>query len=153
MDSVDRRNFIALASITPLAAAASLRFFSETDARWVETIMAHIIPADDAPGAREAGCLYYLDRQLGEALHRFGAAYRSGLARFQQRHPDFLNQSAEAQLATLRSLERDSFFEMLIDHTMQGFYGSPVHGGNRDGASWQMLGIAAHMGEGHWHGA
>jgi gluconate 2-dehydrogenase gamma chain len=53
----------------------------------------------------------------------------------------------------LRSLERDSFFEMLIDHTMQGFYGSPAHGGNRDGASWKMLGISGYMGEGHWHGA
>jgi len=25
---------------------------------------------------------------------------------------------------------------------MEGFYGSPRHGGNRDAVSWQMLGLA-----------
>jgi hypothetical protein len=39
---------------------------------------------------------------------------------------------------------------MVIDHTMQGFYGSPEHGGNRDEASWKMLGIVDVM-EGHKH--
>jgi hypothetical protein len=33
---------------------------------------------------------------------------------------------------------------------MQGFYGSPTHGGNRDEASWKMLGIQEIMG-GHQH--
>ena len=27
-------------------------------------------------------------------------------------------------------------------HTMEGYYGSPRHGGNRDAASWHMLGLA-----------
>jgi gluconate 2-dehydrogenase gamma chain len=31
------------------------------------------------------------------------------------------------------------FFGYLVDHTMQGFYGDPRHGGNRDGVSWKML--------------
>jgi len=33
------------------------------------------------------------------------------------------------------------FFGLLVDHTMQGFYGDPRHGGNRDAASWKMLGV------------
>jgi len=33
------------------------------------------------------------------------------------------------------------FFGMLRDHTMQGFYGSPRHGGNKNYASYKMLGI------------
>jgi gluconate 2-dehydrogenase gamma chain len=32
------------------------------------------------------------------------------------------------------------FFAQLVDQTMQGFYGDPRHGGNREGASWKMLG-------------
>jgi gluconate 2-dehydrogenase gamma chain len=59
-------------------------------------------------------------------------------------------------MAFLRQIEHDtssplaSFFAMVIDHTMQGFYGSPEHGGNRDEASWKMLGIVDVM-EGHKH--
>lgn len=33
------------------------------------------------------------------------------------------------------------FFSLLVDQTMQGFYGDPRHGGNRDGTSWKMLGV------------
>jgi hypothetical protein len=39
---------------------------------------------------------------------------------------------------------------MVADHAMQGFYGSPAHGGNLDAASWKMLGIEDVM-EGHRH--
>jgi gluconate 2-dehydrogenase gamma chain len=28
---------------------------------------------------------------------------------------------------------------MLVSHTMEGFYGDPRHGGNRDRVSWKML--------------
>ena len=34
------------------------------------------------------------------------------------------------------------FFDLVVAHTMQGFYGDPRHGGNRDAASWTMLGLA-----------
>ena len=30
---------------------------------------------------------------------------------------------------------------MIRDHTMQGFYGSPRHGGNKGYASYKMLGL------------
>jgi hypothetical protein len=32
-----------------------------------------------------------------------------------------------------------TFFEMVRDHSLQGFYGSPRHGGNRDYVSYRML--------------
>jgi gluconate 2-dehydrogenase gamma chain len=32
-----------------------------------------------------------------------------------------------------------AFFRLLVDHTMQGFYGSPRHGGNRDYVSYRIL--------------
>jgi gluconate 2-dehydrogenase gamma chain len=31
------------------------------------------------------------------------------------------------------------FFNILLARTMQGFYGSPRHGGNKDYASYRML--------------
>jgi gluconate 2-dehydrogenase gamma chain len=33
------------------------------------------------------------------------------------------------------------FFELIRDHTMQGFYGSPRHGGNRSFVSFRMIGM------------
>lgn len=154
MQRIARRNFVALAAIAPAAAgAAELRFFSAVDAKWIDALMAQIIPTDDSPGAREAGCLNYLDRQLTEALARFSAAYRSGLQEFQTTHPKFLDLDAAAQVAAMQAIERTPFFGMLVDHTMQGFYGSPEHGGNKGEVSWKMMGIEKHMGGGHWHGA
>jgi gluconate 2-dehydrogenase gamma chain len=32
-----------------------------------------------------------------------------------------------------------SFFDLVVSHTMQGFYGDPRHGGNRERVSWRML--------------
>jgi len=52
--------------------------------------------------------------------------------------------TAEQQVATVRMLEKEQrrFFELLRNHTMEGYYGSPRHGGNRDAVSWRMLGLA-----------
>ncbi len=152
MNQIGRRDFVALVAIAP-AAAAELRFFSAEEAKWLDALMALIIPTDEFPGAREAGCLEYLDLQLREGLQRFGPSYRQGLQEFQRSQPGFLELTPEEQNAVLTKLEGSSFFEMVVDHTMQGFYGSPVHGGNRDEASWKMMGIEKFMGGGHWHGA
>ena len=152
MSNVGRRDFVALAAIATTPAQGA-EFFSASEAKWIKALMARIIPADDAPGANEANSIGYLEKQLKGALSRFAGAYRTGIASFEKAHPDFLSLDAEAQDRLLVALERDPFFEMLIDHTMQAFYGSPEHGGNRDEASWKMMSIEKYMGGGHWHGA
>ena len=50
---------------------------------------------------------------------------------------------AAEQLAVVVDLEREhhSFFELVRNHTLEGYYGSPRHGGNRDETSWKMLGL------------
>ncbi len=141
-----------MAAVAP-GLAAEMKFFSPEEAKWIAAIMNQIVPADDRPGAVEAGCLHYLDRQLGSALKRFVIPYRSGLKAFQLKEPKFLEMSSSQQIEALQKMDREPFFEMLVDHTMQGFYGSPEHGGNRDEASWKMMGIEKYMGGGHWHGA
>ncbi len=35
------------------------------------------------------------------------------------------------------------FFDLILSHAMQGYYGDPRHGGNREAAGWRMLGIPA----------
>jgi gluconate 2-dehydrogenase gamma chain len=51
--------------------------------------------------------------------------------------------SPAQQLEIAKSLEQQNpaFFRLLRQHTMQGYYGSPRHGGNKDAVSYRMLGL------------
>jgi gluconate 2-dehydrogenase gamma chain len=145
---INRRIFLAAGFSIPLYAAEPLQTFSAEEARIVEVLCDQIIPADDAPGAKAAGVLYYIDRQLAGPLKRFAPRYHSGLPAF----AGLTELPFDRQTAFLRDIHGESaaFFNLVVDHTMQGFYGSPSHGGNRDEASWKMLGIVDMMG-GHSH--
>lgn len=136
------------------------RFFSPAEATLLIAICEQIIPRDDAPGATDAGVIHYIDRQLSRAFADHQAAYRSGLAAFgktclQVYKTPFEQLSFTQQTEAVRLIEAEQaprelwgeqsqqgFFSMVIDHTRQGFYGSPRHGGNRDYTSYRMLGLA-----------
>jgi gluconate 2-dehydrogenase gamma chain len=156
---VNRREFLVLA--VPLYAAGPLQTFSREEARLVEALCDQVIPADDAPGAKQAGVLYYIDRQLAGPLRRFQGSYHDGLSKLRnacrsRTGREFTDLPFPDQTKFLEDVEAgraeqlDSFFRLVIDHTMQGFYGSPAHGGNRNEVSWEMLGIRDVM-EGHSH--
>jgi gluconate 2-dehydrogenase gamma chain len=51
--------------------------------------------------------------------------------------------SLEQQWVVAVALEKKApgFFELVRRHTLQSYYGSPRHGGNRDAVSWRMLGL------------
>lgn len=38
-----------------------------------------------------------------------------------------------------KQISAKSFFHHVVEHAMQGFYGDPRHGGNRERVSWKML--------------
>ena len=155
---LDRRLFTFAALSAPLYAGPWVLFTVE-EAGLIEALLAQIVPADDSPGAREAGVAFYIDKQLAGPLKRFAPTYREAIPRFRQAcreamGREFTELPFAEQTAFLKQVEAGhppglaSFFAMLVDHTMQGFYGSPEHGGNRDEASWKMLGITDVM-EGH----
>ncbi len=118
-----------------------------------------IIPPDEDPGAAWAGVVNYIDRQLCGALKHLRDTYRDGVSAVEQTSQslygaNFASLAAERQIELLRRMEQgdvprqpwtklpsQDFFALVLDHTMQGFYGDPRHGGNRDAASWKMLGI------------
>lgn len=56
---------------------------------------------------------------------------------------DLADARPDQQFAVVSTLEHeaDSFFELVRTHTLEGYYGSPRHGGNRDAVSWRMLGL------------
>lgn len=145
-----RRTFLSAPAL--LAADSAWITLTPSEAQWLDALCEQIIPADHDPGARDAGVVHYIDRQLAGPLKRFRAAYRDGLAELQRARPDFLTLSFDEQTAYLKTIETSPFFLMVVDHTMQGFYGDPKHGGNRGRASWKMLKIDRYMDHGPWQG-
>ncbi len=135
------------------------RFFTEAEAATLSAICEQIIPSDQDPGAIAAGVPNFIDRQLTLAYKRHQQAYRTGLAGTQETSQAMFGSGFETlnwdnQTAVLKALEAGKavgrtwesqssrvFFQLVRDHTMQGFYGSPRHGGNRDYVSYKMLGI------------
>src|SRR4030042_4936698 len=132
-------------------------FFTDEEPSLAGSIFACLIPADDFPGAKEAGVIHFLDRQLIGYHRRHQNIYRTSLANtrescIQQYGMSFNDLAEEKKNLFLRSLEDNTapgeiwknqvsseFFNLILDHTMQGFYGSPRHGGNKDYASYRML--------------
>ncbi len=107
-----------------------------------------IIPADRDPGAKEAGVVNYIDLQLTKAFRKHRTAYRKGIAGINaaglaRSGKPFVELTSAEQIDVLRAVEKKdkAFFELLLNHTRQGFYGDPRHGGNRDRVAWKMLGL------------
>jgi gluconate 2-dehydrogenase gamma chain len=164
---LSRRKFIKLAvSVAASGSAISCagiispwRFLSIEEAKTIEAICEHIVPADQDPGATQAGVVFFFDRQLVGYLKRWQATYREGIAGVDQTslalfRKKFVDLPSKQQAEVLTALEKNEapgeiwkhrsareFFDLVVSHTMQGFYGDPRHGGNRDRVSWKMLGL------------
>jgi gluconate 2-dehydrogenase gamma chain len=155
--TVERRDFL----IGTAAAGAGLlsgcraggdggwEFLSEEDAQSLKVLCDQIVPADDFPSASEAGVLEFIDRQLVRALRRYRSAYRDGLERANSLSRrrfgrELAGLGPADQLEAVKMIENEDrdFFELVRSHTLDGYYGSPRHGGNRDAISWRMLGLA-----------
>ena len=169
MDSIaklDRRAFLQAAATAGVAAGVTVgcsrnrspwRFFRIDEARALAAMVDQIIPPDQDPGASWAGVVNYIDRQLCGPYEDLQARYRLGLAGVDQTSRAlhgklFADLDSTQQIDLLHQLEdgkapgtiwtqmsSSDFFSMVLDHTMQGFYGDPRHGGNREGVSWKML--------------
>jgi gluconate 2-dehydrogenase gamma chain len=129
-------------------AAGPWRFFTSTEARTVDAVCEVLIPADRDPGAKAAGVVNYIDIQLTKAFRRYRQTYRKGLAEVDSTSrakfdKPFVDLPAGQQTQVLQTVEQNArpFFELILAHTRQGFYGDPRHGGNRNRASWKMVGL------------
>jgi gluconate 2-dehydrogenase gamma chain len=138
-----------------------LRFFDRKAALLVAAATARIFSSDETgPGASEAGVVLYIDRQLagpyGRDRYRYtqppfeegvpeqgyqGKAtprelYRGGLLLLE----NFDRLTAASQDARLREIEATPFFRLLRQHTVEGMFCDPMHGGNADMIGWQLIG-------------
>jgi gluconate 2-dehydrogenase gamma chain len=124
-------------------------FLNDAQARTLATISDQIIPADEFPSASQAGVLTYIDRQLARHYRRHRDTYRGGLAQAHAmsnerygRDPAALALPQQAELVSAIEQHNRKFFELVRSHTLEGYYGAPRHGGNRDSVSWRMLDLA-----------
>jgi len=162
-----RRKFLQVAATAAASGAAvscggrksPWRFFTIAEAGTLTAMCERIIPTDQDPGAAWAGAVNFIDRHLVGHYKRFQETYRQGLAGVEQTSQAlfgrrFLDLGAEQQTEILRVLEGDQaprgiwrqvpakqFFDLVVAHTMQGYYGDPRHGGNRDAVSWKVIGV------------
>lgn len=135
------------------------RFFTEKESKTVIAFAEQIIPADHDPGATNANVINFIDKQLVSYYLRFQEDYRKGIQAIenscQQMHQKaFYELEWETQTGFMETMEigklpeefwteinQQQFFSMLLDHSMQGFYGSPRHGGNKNYVSYKMMKI------------
>lgn len=117
-----------------------LEFFSEAQAAEIEAITAQIIPSDDTPGAREARCVYFIDRALNTFARKSQPVYLQGLRDLEAKAGKFSALSSEQQIKVLTEMEQTPFFKLVRMHTVIGFLARPVHGGNYEEIGWNLIG-------------
>lgn len=160
-----RRRFIHVSSLAVASApvwfgcarlqpATSL---SPNEVAVVAAVADQIIPPDGDPGGKDADVPQFIERQLRGPYRRFLISYREGLRKLEETSVrlagrSFVDLPFERQTGVLVAVEANrvpagiwragearEFFQLITDHCLQGFYGSPRHGGNRDAVSWRML--------------
>jgi gluconate 2-dehydrogenase gamma chain len=139
------------------ARTAPLETLTAAEAETLDAVVARLIPTDaNGPGAREAGAVQYIDRALAGALSATRDAYRSGLASLdayarQAKGNRFAQLSEADQDELLSALERNAvssfgppgaaaYFNLVLNHTLQGTFGDPYYGGNRNFVGWDLVG-------------
>ena len=152
-----RRQFVAASALGGAALAIGCRsrktgsweFLSDEQARTLGAVCDQIIPADEFPSATQAGTLNYIDRQLIRHYRHHQDIYKRGLEEVETlsrgrfgKGLDAISSAQQFEIVNDLSQKERRFFELVRNHTFEGYYGSPRHGGNRDAVSWRMLGLA-----------
>lgn len=147
------------------------RFFTDDEASLVDALVEQIIPTDEWLGAKDAHVTNFIDKQLMGPYVELQEKYRRGLKLIKQScnvlfndmfenlqwniQTEFLTNMQYGKLSELISEKSNGankqlweagfdmeFFNLIRSHTMQGYYGSPRHGGNYRFVSYKMIGFA-----------
>jgi gluconate 2-dehydrogenase gamma chain len=159
---ISRRAVIASAAIVPVAAITAVAQtaapapspLSDAQLRLLAAFVDRIIPKDElGPSASECDVPIYINRSLGDYLAGEKTAFIEGLeatdafARRSQTRP-FIELTPEKQDAVLTAMESGSaegfpnargFFNRARRLTMEGMFGDPYYGGNKNFAGWDLI--------------
>jgi len=159
--SFSRRTLIAGAALVPVAALKSSgqnkpseHALTPGQLRTLEAFMDRLIPRDEnGPGAVDAGAQNYIDRQLAGYLKGEKETFIAGLEAVDA----YARRTHGAALADLSAEKRDelltaidtnraeglptgrAFFSRARRLTLEGMFGDPYYGGNRNFAGWDLI--------------
>jgi gluconate 2-dehydrogenase gamma chain len=144
--------------------ATGMKILTARQVATLEAVAEQIIPRDSDPGAKEAGAVNYIDGVLAGYQSERQPLYAAGIEGIDETSQlifgrNFVDLEFNQQTRVLKSLEDGSaqgeiwksvssqeFFALVWNHVLEGFYGPPSHGGNKDYASWKMVGFPEHSG-------
>lgn len=133
------------------------RVFTDAEADCLIALCEQIIPADQDPGATDAHVINYIDKQTFLRFPDDLPIYQQGITSLQQvcdvRYGKRFEQlEIPVQIEVMQAMEHNklpenhwsdvgqsTFFNLVLRRTMQGFYGSPRHGGNKNYVSYRMM--------------
>jgi len=118
-------------------------------------IAERIFPATDTPGAVDAGAVEYIEIALAGAYASLRARYRRALREIdlharQTSGRAFRELDGAGQDRILTDLEAGAlsavkngadFFRLVRQHVLEGIFGDPQYGGNRDLVGWRIVGF------------
>ncbi len=135
--------------------------FSPSEKACLIAFCEQIIPADEKyGGATDARVINFISNWVTDYFPEREPFYHKAIACMQKscnrmHKKDFQDLAFAEQTEFLKNMEvgkldvsdwqdvsQQNFFNEILTRTMQGFYGSPRHGGNKDYMSWQMLGLS-----------
>ena len=138
-------------------AKKAYRILSEEEASCLIALCEQIIPADEDPGATDAGVINFIDKQVSLRFPEEKDFIKKGVDALQAscrslygkkfEELDFNTQTSVATIMDNNKLpdefwgevKQKAFFSRIVLRTMQGFYGMPRHGGNKNYVSYRML--------------
>lgn len=125
----------------------------------LQAVVDRLMPADDEPGALEAGAADYIANEWRSyyfaesreaavgGLDAIDDLARRELGRpFAEASPearDELLRSFQTGQQTIRGVNGQRMVEFFLSMTLEGFLGHPVYGGNRDEMGWRVFGVHA----------
>lgn len=154
--SITRRTVLASATLIPLAAIATAQSPAKAaltpDQRQIlDAFIDRLIPKDElGPGAVECGVGDYIDRCLADYLAAEKPLFVEGLTNldvFSLRTQGiaFATLTADKRNAVLTDIDNNQapnlrgFFNRVRRLTLEGMFGDPVYGGNKNFAGWDLI--------------
>ncbi len=166
---INRRKFILLSAVGAGAAFFPACYHSPSnfyykvlnpsEVKLLDAIADQIIPPDDFAGGKEAGVTSYIDQQLAGFFSDQLEMYKVCLPALNSScskayGKDFIALPFEKQFEFLKDTQEgkynndnwgghkaSDFFNTVRRHCLQGYYGSPRHGGNKDYVSYRLIGL------------
>ena len=137
--------FVPLAALTLSAQQTPHRVLTPSQMKTLVAFIDRLIPSDElGPGAVEAGAQIYIDRALAGFNLSEKASFLQGL----EGADEYAKRVHGATLAELSVDKRDQvlnesadspFFSRARRLTLEGMFGDPYYGGNKNFAGWDLI--------------